>query len=79
MKGLWNRHLSPNLLILLNNNGGGAIFDTLPGLNQSESLAGYITATHITSAKAWAEQQGVTYLSAHNEEELQNSTPVVEP
>ncbi len=77
MNGLWNRHLSPNLRILLNNNGGGAIFDTLPGLNQSESLAGYITATHITSAKAWAEQQGVTYLSAHNEEELQKQLPLL--
>ena len=75
MNGLWNRHLSPNLRILLNNNGGGGIFDTLPGLNQSEALSDYITVTHTTSAKAWAEQQGVTYLSAHNEEELQKQLP----
>ena len=75
MNGLWNRHLSPNLRILLNNNGGGGIFDTLPGLNQSEALTGYITVTRTTSAKGWAEQQGVTYLSAHNEEELQKQLP----
>ncbi|MCE5206313.1 MAG: 2-succinyl-5-enolpyruvyl-6-hydroxy-3-cyclohexene-1-carboxylic-acid synthase [Porphyromonadaceae bacterium] len=71
MNGLWNRHLSPNLRILLNNNGGGGIFDTLPGLNQSEMLTGYITANHTTTAKGWAEQRGFTYLSASNAEELQ--------
>ncbi|MCE5178185.1 MAG: 2-succinyl-5-enolpyruvyl-6-hydroxy-3-cyclohexene-1-carboxylic-acid synthase [Porphyromonadaceae bacterium] len=77
MNGLWNRHLSPNLRILLNNNGGGSIFDTLPGLNQSETLTGYITATHTTTAKGWAEQRGFTYLSASNAEELQKQLPLL--
>mgnify|MGYP000846720131 CR=1 FL=1 len=71
MNGLWNRHLSPNLRILLNNNGGGGIFHTLPGLNESEALPGYISATHTTSAKGWTKQLGIHYLSAHNAEELQ--------
>ncbi len=77
MNGLWNRHLTSNLRILLNNNGGGGIFDTLPGLNQSEVLSSYITATHTTTAKGWAEQQGFTYLSASNAEELQKQLPLL--
>jgi len=77
MNGLWNRYLSPNLRILLNNNGGGGIFDTLPGLNKSETLTGYITAAHTTTARGWAEQRGFTYLSASNAEELQKQLPLL--
>ena len=76
MNGLWNRHLSPNLRILLNNNGSGEIFYTLPGLNKSEALNGFIAAAHSTDARAWAEQQGFHYLAAHNREELQQNMPV---
>lgn len=71
MNGLWNKHIGNNLRIFLNNNSGGEIFHTLPGLNQSEVLKDYVSATHQTEAKAWAEQQGFHYLSAHNEDELE--------
>ncbi|MDD4777759.1 MAG: 2-succinyl-5-enolpyruvyl-6-hydroxy-3-cyclohexene-1-carboxylic-acid synthase [Fermentimonas sp.] len=71
INGIWNRHISPNLRVMINNNGGGGIFDTLPGLNNSEALPGYITAVHNTSAKSRAEQQCLVYLSANNAEELQ--------
>ena len=76
MNGLWNRHLSPSLRILLNNNGGGEIFHTLQGLNSSEALNDYIAAAHTTGAKAWAEQQGLRYLAARSSEELQQKMPV---
>jgi 2-succinyl-5-enolpyruvyl-6-hydroxy-3-cyclohexene-1-carboxylate synthase len=69
--GIWNRYISPNLRIMIHNNGGGGIFDTLPGLNNSEALNDYITAAHNTSVKSWAEQQGFIYLSANNSDELQ--------
>ena len=71
MNGIWNRHISPNLRIMINNNGGGGIFNTLPGLNNSEVLTDYITVSHNTSAKGWAEQQGFKHLSANNADELQ--------
>lgn len=71
INGIWNRYISPNLRIMINNNGGGGIFDTLPGLNNSEALNDYITAAHNTSVKSWAEQQGFIYLSANNSDELQ--------
>ncbi|MEN6589592.1 MAG: 2-succinyl-5-enolpyruvyl-6-hydroxy-3-cyclohexene-1-carboxylic-acid synthase [Proteiniphilum sp.] len=76
MNGLWNRHLTSNLRILLNNNGGGEIFHTLPGLNSSEVLNDYIAAAHTTGAKAWAEQQGLRYLAARNAAELQQQLPL---
>jgi 2-succinyl-5-enolpyruvyl-6-hydroxy-3-cyclohexene-1-carboxylate synthase len=75
MNGLWNRQLTKRLRILLNNNGGGEIFYALPGLNQSEALETYISASHQTQAKAWAEAAGFTYLPATNREELKNAMP----
>lgn len=76
MSGLWNNHLGRNLRILLNNNGGGEIFSILRGLNKSEALNEYIAATHTTEARAWAEQQGFIYLSAHNSNELERHLPL---
>lgn len=75
MNGIWNRHISSNLRIMINNNGGGGIFDTLQGLNNSTVLTEYITAQHSTSAKSWTEQQGFIYLSANNEDELKKHLP----
>lgn len=71
MNGIWNRHISSNLRIMINNNGGGGIFDTLNGLKRSDTMQEFITAKHDTSVKGWVEQLGFTYLSAHNSEELQ--------
>lgn len=75
MNGLWNKYRGNNLHIMLNNNAGGEIFYTLPGLKKSEALEDYIAAAHQTEAKAWAEQQGFTYLSARNAEELNTHLP----
>lgn len=75
MNGIWNRHISPNLRIMINNNGGGGIFNTLPGLNNSVVLTEYITVEHTTSAKSWTEQQGFIYLSANNEDDLKKHLP----
>ena len=76
MNGIWNRHISPNLRIMINNNGGGGIFNTLHGLNSSEVLSEFITAEHTTSAKGWAEQQGFIYLSANSADELNLQLPI---
>ncbi|MDR0749055.1 MAG: 2-succinyl-5-enolpyruvyl-6-hydroxy-3-cyclohexene-1-carboxylic-acid synthase [Tannerellaceae bacterium] len=76
MNALWNRQLSGNLRILLNNNGGGGIFYTLPGFNRSEAMDTCLSASHQTPAKAWAETTGFTYLSASGREELRDAMPV---
>ncbi|MDR1557895.1 MAG: 2-succinyl-5-enolpyruvyl-6-hydroxy-3-cyclohexene-1-carboxylic-acid synthase [Tannerellaceae bacterium] len=76
MNVLWNRSLPPRLRILLNNNGGGGIFYTLPGLGKSGIMEKHLAVGHSLSARAWAEDQGFTYLSVSNEQELQEQMPV---
>jgi 2-succinyl-5-enolpyruvyl-6-hydroxy-3-cyclohexene-1-carboxylate synthase len=76
MNALWNCQLNKKLRVLLNNNGGGEIFYTLPGLKKSEAVDKYIAASHSTSAKAWAETMGLTYLSVTNEEDLKQNMPL---
>lgn len=68
MNALWNKHINNNLRILLINNGGGEIFHALPNLNKISSLGGYVANHHTTSAKAWAEACGFSYLQANNKD-----------
>jgi len=75
MNGLWNRQINKNLRILLNNNGGGEIFYALPGLNRSEALEDFISASHPADAKGWAETMGFYYIPARNEKELAGNMP----
>jgi len=73
VNGLWNKHISKNLRIILVNNGGGEIFHLLPGLNKAESLDDHISYRHNTVAKEWAKIMGFSYLSAENETELKKN------
>ena len=70
MNALWNPHCGKNLRILLLNNGGGEIFNTLPGLRLMDENRRFVLGTHQTSAQGWAVDSGFDYLSAHNAEEL---------
>ena len=76
MNALWNANYGSNVRILLLNNEGGEIFHALPGLEMADSSRRFITATHRTSAKAWAEDRGFQYLPVHNEEELDQAVEV---
>lgn len=58
---LWNTELPDNLHILLLNNGGGKIFETLP-LPESKESRRLIQATHHTTAKSVAHEYGLRYL-----------------
>ena len=73
MNALWNNHFGANLRILLLNNGGGEIFHTLPGLDMSGTSHRFVTATHTTSARGWAEERGFLYLKAEDETQLQEA------
>lgn len=64
---LWNRELPKNLHILLLNNGGGAIFNTLP-IPDDERSRQFIMAHHCTTAEHVAQQYGLCY--QHNPENL---------
>lgn len=72
MNALWNRQLGKNVRIILNNNSGGAIMH-MPNRPDfaMKLLPDCISAAHHTSAKAWAVDRGFTYLSAHNEKEVE--------
>ncbi len=64
---LWNTSLPQNLHILLLNNGGGRIFESLPLPDDAESRHS-ICGTHNINAKSVAQTFGLQYL--HGEEQL---------
>ena len=68
---LWNQNLHGNLRILLLNNGGGAIFNQLPGLEQSPARDRFVAAQHHTTAEGICRQNDVVYLSASDMQGLQ--------
>lgn len=69
---LWHS-LGGNFRVLLLNNGGGVIFQSLPGLKDSTAQQTLISAQHHTAAWGICQQNNVAYLSAHDEEELENN------
>ena len=78
---LWNQNLrgpstsgrmqGQNLRILLLNNGGGGIFQTLPGLEQSAARDSLIAAAHHTTAEGICRQCHVAYRPATNMTDMQ--------
>ncbi len=66
--GLWTTPLPQNLHILLLNDGGGNIFNTLP-LPQEPTSRKAIMGTHTLTARHTAEQHGLLYLQG--EEQLE--------
>ena len=70
---LWNQRLSPALRILLLNNGHGAIFDQLPGLEQSPVRDDLVAARHDTTAEGICRQNHVEYSRANDMAQLQDS------
>ena len=70
MNALWNASVRPNLRILLLNNGGGEIFQSLPGLEMNERTHRFVTARHTTTAEAWATARGFRYTAVHDTDEL---------
>lgn len=75
MNALWHSHIRPNVRILLINNGGGEIFQAIPGFDMPEETQRYVTATHSVTAKGWAEERGFHYTAIRNEEELTAALP----
>ena len=69
---LWNVSLPSNLRIILLNNGGGAIFRNLKGLEKSDARERYIAAAHKASARGACLQNGLKYLSANDATSLHN-------
>ncbi|MFK8252341.1 2-succinyl-5-enolpyruvyl-6-hydroxy-3-cyclohexene-1-carboxylic-acid synthase [Ancylobacter terrae] len=69
MNALWNRHLSPNLRILLVNNQGGGVMHLPLADSLAPQLTRHVSAGHVTSGRGWAESLGIRYYSAETREE----------
>ncbi len=77
---LWNRNLQANLRILLLNNGHGAIFDQLPGLERSPAHQDLVAGQHAATAEGCCRQHNIVYLKARDMEELnQGITALLAP
>lgn len=74
MDGLWSHYLKPNMRIMMLNNGGGEIFQSLPGLTMGGTTHAFVTASHHTSARGWAEQMSFEYYEVNDEKELDIAT-----
>jgi 2-succinyl-6-hydroxy-2,4-cyclohexadiene-1-carboxylate synthase len=70
MNALWGSNFRGNIRILLLNNEGGEIFNTLPGMDNKSQSRQFITAEHHTSARGWAEERGFKYFRIDNQEEF---------
>ncbi|MDR2533357.1 MAG: 2-succinyl-5-enolpyruvyl-6-hydroxy-3-cyclohexene-1-carboxylic-acid synthase [Tannerellaceae bacterium] len=78
INALWNYYIvrRTRLRILLNNNGGGAIFGALEGFYDYDIEShNFALALHNTSAKEWALDRGIAYLEVHNADDLRNYMP----
>ena len=75
MNALWCNHLRGNLRIMLLNNGGGEIFQSLPGLKMEARTHRFVTALHQTKAEGWAQERGFDYAAVHTMEELDAALP----
>lgn len=67
---LWNHHLPTNFRIFLINNGGGGIFDIIPGPKSTPNRDKYFVTEHEFSAKSICEAFDVNYFSAKSVAEI---------
>ena len=70
---LWNTEIDGRLRILLLNNGGGAIFRTLPGLAQSTVCDRFVVARHTTSAEGICAAHRIDYIRATDAPSLRSA------
>jgi len=68
---LWNEQLGGNLRVILLNNGGGRIFKTLPGLEDSPARDEYIAGSNTAIASGICDSYAAHYLSASSLKETQ--------
>jgi len=66
----WNHHLPSNFRMFVINNGGGGIFNIIPGPEKSEVKDKYFVTNQSFSAKSICEAFEVNYKSAHSMEEI---------
>lgn len=68
---LWNHHVPHNLRVIVVNNGGGDIFNIIPGPSSTNQLSKVFVAEHRYNAEKLCEGFGIHYQSAKNQEGLE--------
>lgn len=66
--GLWHKHLSPKLRIIVVHNGGGGIFRFIDGPSDSGLLERFFEASHQTGVGGIAQTFGIEYYYADDEQ-----------
>ena len=69
MNALWNKNLSPNLRIIVINNGGGGIFRIIDS-KETPLLEEYFEAAHTMQIEPFVKAFGIPYYSAYDEESV---------
>jgi 2-succinyl-5-enolpyruvyl-6-hydroxy-3-cyclohexene-1-carboxylate synthase len=72
---LWNRHLAPNLRIIVMNNGGGNIFRIIEGPDTLPELEQFIETPYIPEIQHLAHTFGLDYYAASDESGLKAIMP----
>ena len=66
----WNHHVPSNFRVFLINNGGGGIFNIIPGPQTTPNGDEFFVAKHSFSAKSICEAFNVNYYAANSMEEI---------
>ena len=69
--GLWNKYLKENLKIIILNNHGGRIFESLPGAAMQAEINEYFVTDQPLTFEHMALQHKCNYAFAENEEQLE--------
>ena len=72
---LWNHHLTPNLKIIMVNNGGGNIFRILPGPDKYPVMGPFLETAHSLHADGLASNFGLDYFVVSDEKQLAEVLP----
>ncbi len=73
--GLWNKYLKGNLKIIILNNFGGRIFESLPGASVQAELNEYFVTEQPLSFEHIAAHHGMEYFTAENDKQLGSALP----
>jgi 2-succinyl-5-enolpyruvyl-6-hydroxy-3-cyclohexene-1-carboxylate synthase len=73
---LWNNHLSPNLRIIVINNGGGNIFRLIEGPTRLKDFEKFFETRHTLTAKHLASMYGLPYYICNSQDELDKTLKI---
>lgn len=77
MNSLWNHYLTPNLRIVMSNNGGATLFHYTVGVEKVPSLNQNIAAGHSAIAEGWVTSRGFDYISVRDEKEMRKALNIM--